>query len=263
MKFIYKIYILIILILLETLAKPTQAIADTKPEWKFSTGVGVVATEQIWLDSDNLVSPFPLLNISYDKWTLFGEDLVNYQLYQSPNYAISAGLSYRDDGFGSSSITTESESDNQVFDGYQTPDGDLTFSLSFGWHSLYLGVEQDISNTSKGTTAEVGLELPLYESGEGFSITSNIAIRWQSKNYTMHIFGLTGNQVDAEKGRTEFITNSATHYALSLNASYNLGNNWSIIGGAEYVDWDDDLYASPLIGRKTTTSLFIGSIYSF
>lgn len=263
MKILLKILTLLILLLLQNALNSKKAYAESETAWQFTAGVGVITSQQPWLDANNLNSVGPLLDINYGKWNFFGGGFISYTLLQDDDFAISAGIDYRDEGFGSNLFTQKSNSDNPVFDGYQTPDEELVANINIQWNSFSASIQQDISNTSKGLVIEAGLSLPLYDSGDKFSLSAKVGFRWLSEDYVQHIYGITGEQIDETVGRNEYFASSALNPVLSIQGNYVVSQNWLINTGAEFVKLDDAIFDSPLVGRQEIFQLFVGGIYIF
>jgi outer membrane scaffolding protein for murein synthesis (MipA/OmpV family) len=263
MKILLKSLALIILLLLQSALSFRKAYAEPETEWQFTAGVGVSTSQQPWLDAKSLTSGFPILEASYGQWNFFGNGFITYTFLEQEDFAISAGLDYRDEGFGNSFSTRKTSSKNPVFDGYQTPNGEVTANVNIKWHRFSASIQQDISNTSKGTVIEAALELPLYDSSDKFSVSSNVGVRWLNNDYVQHLYGITGEQINNTVGRTEYIASSALVPVLSIQANYVVTKNWLINSGAKLVKLDDSISDSPLVGRKEIVQLFIAGVYIF
>lgn len=231
--------------------------------WQFKAGIGAFAAQQPWKDAGNMVSPFPALSVSHGRWTFFSEGLVNYSLWNEGPLTLSLGLDYRDEGYGAENLSKASSSDNIVFDGYKTPEGDVTFDIKAGWKHWFAELHQDISGSSEGMSNKFGLQLPLFRYKEGFSLSASAFINWQNKNYVQHIYGISGEQIDETKGRTAYIPNAATNFGLGISGQYMINERWSSMFGAEYLKLDDAITDSPLVGRNSLSKVFAMAIYSF
>lgn len=232
-------------------------------EWEFSTGLGVYTTNGIWTGADSFQGVVPLLSARYGNWSFGDESIVAYTLLDSEDFGITAGINYRNDGYDSGRAFGSSDSDSPIFKGYKSPDGDITFKVEGYWQFVNLTLEQDISGHSKGLTADLGIEVPIYNIGKDFLLQAEAGVHWQSSNYTQHIYGVSSTQVDNSVGRTAYNTSSATNYSVGMSAFYKLNQDWDVMASAQYVKLDDEIADSPLVDRDTATSLFIGATYNF
>lgn len=239
-----------------------QVYAESK-ELQVVTGVGVVSTEQIWLDADTLVSGVPILSINYGKWHIFGDGLISYDLVTEENLTFAIGLDYLEEGYGTGAFGNESSSENMVFDGYKSPDEEIVGNARISWRGMFLGLQQDLSNTSNGTSVEVGIELPLYEHSDTFKLSSSVTAIWLSEKYAQHLYGIEGEQIDQAKGRLAYDVDASTNYSISVKADYQITKNWLVNATAEYSVIDDHIVDSPLVGEDSFSQIFVGVFYVF
>lgn len=236
---------------------------NQQDNWRVSAGLGVFAAQQPWKDAQNLISPFPVLSLSHGRWTFFGEGLVNYSLWDEGPLSLSVGIDYRDEGYGAENVTKASSSDNIVFDGYKTPEGDITFNIRAEWEHWFAEVHQDISSNSEGMSNKFGFQYPVYTNKRNFNLSASAFINWQGKSYVQHIYGISGEQVDEAQGRIAYIPNAATNFGLSISGQYRIDERWSSMFGAEYLNLDDTIIDSPLVGRNAVSKIFAMAIYTY
>lgn len=232
-------------------------------EWEFSAGVGVYSANGIWTGADSFQGVVPLLSAQYGNWSFGTENLIAYRVLDSEDFGITAGVNYRNDGYDSNRIFGSSDSNSPIFNGYKSPDGDFTFKVDGYWQFVNLTLEQDISGHSKGLTADLAVELPLYNIGNEFLLQAEAGVHWQSSDYAQHIYGVSSKQVDNSVGRTAYQVGATTNYSVGVSAFYKLNSDWDLMASAQYVKLDDDIADSPLVGRDTATSLFLGATYNF
>lgn len=236
---------------------------NQQDSWQVSAGLGAFAAQQPWKDAEILVSPFPVLSLSHGRWTFFGEGLVNYSLWNEAPFSLSVGLGYRDEGYGAENLTKASSSDNIVFDGYKTPEGDITFDIRAGWAHWFAEVHQDISGNSEGMSNKFGFQYPVYSNKRNFNLSASAFINWQNKNYVQHIYGIGGEQIDEAKWRIAYSPNAATNFGLSISGQYSINERWSSMFGAEYLKLDNAITDSPLVGRNAVSKIFAMAIYAY
>ncbi len=243
------------------LASPYTQAEDAEFEWQ--AGIGVVVADTPWVDVDNVVAPFPFVSAQYGNWRFFDEGLISYQWLDEDELSFYTGLDYRDDGYDADGFINNETSDNPVFDGYESPDGDMVFTVGGHWQFVGLSLQQDISGNSKGLTADLMFEHPIYSVGEKFILSASAGMHWQSSDYTQHVYGIEGDQIDVSKGRIAYQPGSATNYSVGLTGIYALNSDWTLIGGYHFVRLDDNIENSPLIEDDKMQSAYLGAVYQF
>lgn len=246
-----------------TLALSPNISFAEETEWEWQAGLGVIVADTPWLDVDNVAAPFPFISGQYGNWQFFDNGLVSYQWIDEEELSFFTGLDYRDEGYDADGLINNETSDNPVFEGYDSPDGDIVFTMGGHWQFIGLYLQQDISGHSKGLTADLEFEIPIYSIGEKFVLSASTGMHWQSSDYTQHIYGIEGAQIDISKGRVAYQPGSATNYSVGLTGMYALNQNWTLIGGYHFVRLDDSIENSPLIEDDKMQSAYLGAVYQF
>jgi len=232
-------------------------------EWQFQAGLGIASTSEAWKEVDSTTNIVPIFSAQYGNWYFGDNALVGYHLMDQDDFGLSFGLGYRDDTYDSDGIYSSKASKAEVFEGYKSPDGDVTFITNGYWQMFSLTLEQDISGNSKGLTADFELEVPIFTYGDKFSLQANAGVHWQSSDYANYVYGISGEQIDTSKGRTAYTPGSVTNYSVGLNAMYQINKDWTMLAGVDYIKLDDKIESSPLVGDDKITSAFVGAVYSF
>ena len=232
-------------------------------EWEFSTGVGIYSTSEAWKGTSSNQGLAPILSAKYGNWLIGENGIVSYNLLTEDDFGLVVGVNYRNDGYDVDKFLSSEKSTNAVFNGYDSPDGDVTVKVDSYWKFVNLSVEQDVSGHSKGLTADLGVEVPIFNIGNDFIVQAHATVHWQSSDYANYIYGVSSTQVDNSVGRSAYTVGSVTNYSLGLSAFYQLDENWNLIASAQYTKLDDAITDSPLIGDDKVTSAFIGATYSF
>ena len=232
-------------------------------EWQFTTGLGAYSANEAWKGTDAKQGIAPLLSAIYGNWLIGKDGIVTYNVLNEDDFGLSVGVNYRNDGYDDDKFMGSDKSSDSVFTGYDSPEGDVTFKVDGYWNFVNLSVEQDISGHSKGLTADLGIEVPIFNIGKDFMVQANATVHFQSSDYANYIYGVSAEQVDNSVGRTAYTVGSVTNYSAGLSAFYQLDNSWTLIASAQYTKLDDAITDSPLIGDDKVTSAFIGASYSF
>jgi len=232
-------------------------------EWQFTTGLGVYSANEAWKGTDSKQGLAPMLSAKYGNWLIGQDGIVSYSVLNEEDFGISVGVNYRNEGYDTDKFMGSESSTDEVFKGYKSPEADLTVKVEGYWQFVNLSVEQDISGHSKGLTADLGIEVPIFNIGKDFMVQAEATVHWQSSDYANYIYGVSDTQVDVSVGRTAYTVGSATNYSVGLSAFYQLNTDWNVIASAQYTKLDDAIADSPLIGEDKVTGIFIGASYSF
>ena len=232
-------------------------------EWEGSIGLGAVVVDAPWKGMDTYVSPFPVFSAEYGRWELFSNGIVSYNWIDQEDMSFYSGIDYRDDTYDADDLSRSETSDDPVFDGYDSPDGDVTFKVGGRWQWFSVDIQQDISGNSKGLTIDGGASVPVFQYGDRFALMANAFVHWESDKYANHVYGIAGKQIDVSKGRTAFQPGSLTSYSLGLDASYQINENWGVFGGLSYTKLDSKLEDSPLIDDDKVALAYLGVAYAF
>jgi outer membrane scaffolding protein for murein synthesis (MipA/OmpV family) len=232
-------------------------------EWEFSAGFGAYTTNEAWKGTDSNQGIAPLVSAKYGNWLIGENGIVSYSLLDEDDFGLAMGMNYRNDGYDDDKFLGSEKSTDVVFNGYDSPEGDVTFKVDGYWKFVNLSLEQDVSGNSKGLTADFGVEVPIYSLGNDFLVQASATVHWQSSDYADYIYGVSAKQVDNSVGRTAYTVGSVTNYSVGLSAFYQLDKNWSLIASVNYTKLDDAITDSPLIGDDNVTGAFIGASYRF
>ena len=226
-------------------------------------GIGAGYVDLPWKGQDKFATAMPFVSLEYGNWELFSKGLVAYNWINHEEFSLYTGLDYRDDTYDADDLTNSEKSKDPVFDGYKSPDGDATFRAGGHWKWFSLDVQQDISDHSEGLTVDAGIEIPLLQYQERFVVSASAGVHWGSSKYANYVYGITGNQVDVSKGRTEYQPGSITNYSIGLSAHYMIDQNWAVIGGVSYSKLDEKIEKSPLIDSDEIQLAYVAVAYNF
>ncbi len=141
------------------------------------------------------------------------------------------------------------------------------FSLNFGIEALYqntfgaysLQVTKNIDGNHNGTEARFE-----YSKSWGYkkwSFGTSLGLHWKSSKLINYYYGFEnqyGPLLDfSYKAQSGFDT------LAWLHLSYQINNNWSLVGNLKYSFLSDSIKDSPLIDSSKTRSRFVGLAYRF
>lgn len=225
-------------------------------------GAGVVSGQRPWEGQSAYFAVFPVLKAGYGPWEVnsidqtlryrFGED--------SSDFSFNLGLGLRDEGYSTSGVIA-SHPGPGVFDGYQSPEGELVGVVGLDYLYFHLGLSQDLSGQSDGLSTQAAIYLPLYLRDDVASAYVGAGIGWQSAEYANALYGVTGSNVDPTVGRYFYSLTSTISPYLSFDWLYSLGDSLQINVAAAVHQLDEQIVQSPLVGRENTTQYSITLIY--
>lgn len=162
---------------------------------------------------------------------------------------MSIGLGYRDETYQSDFALIDYDSDDQIFEGYDSPSGEVTGLLHLRYGHMHLQVVRDIEGESEGTTIKLRINIPLYRHPSGWQISSGLGARWQEDVYATHIYGVSQGNVDNSLGRYFYDIDHAVNPVGDLQLYIPIGTRHSVRGFFHYEHLDRDIRDSPLVGR--------------
>lgn len=231
-------------------------------EWKFSTGLALSDLQQAWIDSNSSVSVVPVFSAEYGRWHFIKNGIVSYRAYQTEDVGVNIGVSYRDLTYNAAGLVKHSKSDNKLFDGYDSPDGDFVLTVNGSWKFVDVSLQQDVSGSSDALSANLGVQLPLIN-GEVFSTSVAVGVSWLDKKLVNHSFGIPEEQSNINLGRTVYVAESAFNYQASITSRVTIDKDWNAIISIGYEKYDKQISDSPLLGKDYVSSATLALIYSF
>jgi outer membrane scaffolding protein for murein synthesis (MipA/OmpV family) len=227
---------------------------DDDSEWKVALGAGAIDISTPWKGADNQVALIPIIDIRKGNWHFNGDDLIGYHTQIDDSWSASLGIGFRDDGNDSDDLWLKDTKSHQVFDGYDTPDAEtvVNYGITYGWISV--GGSRDVSGNSDAYSAGLSAEIPIYQTGNQFSISTIASMNWYDSSYVNYYYGISGNQIDDSVGRVKYHTGDATNFSIGISASYQISDLWSVMGILSRTKLDDSIVDSPLIDSGYTDS---------
>ncbi|MCP8899664.1 MipA/OmpV family protein [Gilvimarinus xylanilyticus] len=236
-----------------TLASKTSA--DTR--WHVEVGGGGASFQAPWRGVGVELTPLPYVTARYGRWGFgVGEGLVQYALMQS-DLQVEVGLGYRDETYQSNFSLVKYDSDDAVFNGYKSPKGEVTARMQFNYSYFHLRLAQDIQGRSKGGTALLRADIPVYRHNSGWQVSTRVGAYWLQDKYATHVFGVSPGNTNESVGRYQYQADSSLNYFTGLQVYVPVAKRHSVRGFARYERLDNEISNSPLVGRKYRAQLGI------
>jgi outer membrane scaffolding protein for murein synthesis (MipA/OmpV family) len=237
------------------------AAADDIPQesWEITIGALGLSIEPAWRGLTRQNTAIPYLSASKGNWQLGGGDsLIRYHFRSDLGFF--AGLGYQDDGYGGL-LMGNSDNAHEVFDDYDTPDGQavVELGLEFGWFSLTTA--HSIFSSVDTFTVEAELSVPVWQIEDKLSISLDLTMQSTNANYAQHFFGVSREQADPSVGRTVYLIDNSDNWSIGLSAIYRFNRHWGVLGEYSRQHFDDKIAASPLMDQEEQDIFILGLLY--
>lgn len=264
-----KLLYIVTLLILIFFAKQNPIYAQQMPAqnsdgWQIKVGAAVIASAPAWVGNDEQVSAVPYFSAQFGNWSFGVENLVEYQLPVTDNFKLSWGLKPREDGFDPEFSLFSTWSENDVFDGYESPDTELLVHSKVQWSWLSMGIAYDVTDNSGASSANVSLAIPVFDNNRGMQIKVTIAADIFSEKYVNYYYGITSAQANLSVGRNEYwVDEHAVKMSMGIQVIYPFNRQWSLMGNVNYIQLDDLIVDSPLIENDNEQQAIVALVYSF
>lgn len=226
-------------------------------DWQIEAGAGLAVFNTPWKGVDIEATPIPYFSAQYGRWKFGGgDDIVQYTVLQSP-LQVSLGLGYRDETYETKFALIDYDSDDPVFTGYDSPEGEVTGLLNLQYGQMQLQVARDLEGESEGTTVKLQANVPLYRHASGWQISSALGVKWQEDAYASHIYGVSHDNVDVSVGRHRYTLGHTVNPIGEVMLYVPMGRRYSLLGFLHYEHLDREIRDSPLVGRDNQTKMGI------
>lgn len=228
-------------------------------QWTLEYGGGLLVLDPPWSGMSDQQLTLPYISAEYGRWRL-GPQYGLFQYRVSPAgwpVDLSMGLGYRDETYDSIFYLDDKESDDPVFDGYDSPSGELVARTDISWGGLSIQLRQDISNQSRGASASALYLHPVYLDASGLQVLLGGGARWKSARYTDYLYGIHGDNVDPGRARTPYRPGSTVNYLMAARVIYPFNRRWALSGTVRYARLDSAIEGSPLVGQRLTGQFMV------
>lgn len=220
--------------------------APTEPGWFVQLGVGVINAPEFQGMDDNETRTLPLLNASYNDTYYFEFNKLGVWLWKPEDSGLRIGLIA------------------QMHRGYDKGDGPVAdrevddtalVGVRAKWKSGRFVIETSLlgsSESDSGPEAHVQARYT-FLAGETGTLTGFVRFEAFSED-TVDYFYYDDNDASVD---------SATISSIGAIGTYNLGNNWVIIGALLAQTYGDSITDAPGVTEDTGTAALLGATYKF
>ena len=224
--------------------------ADTSDLWQFEIGGGGTLFYSPWKGVALEQTPLPYFNASFGRWGFgVGEGLVQYKVIDS-KVDIGIGLGYRDETYQSDFSLIGFDSDDPVFNDYESPKGEFTARAQVDYGLVHFRLSRDIQGHSNAVTALIHTDIPLYRHSSGWQVAGRVGLYWMQDKYASYVYGVNETNTDDSIGRFKYSLGNTLNDFAGLRVFIPLTKHHSLRGLYRYESLDRDVVGSPLVGRS-------------
>lgn len=228
------------------------------PRW--GLGLAVMVGDSPYAGEGTKVLPIPLVTYHGERFYLEGLS-AGWVVARGDSFELAAVAKGRVDGFDVKDLGRSELAGNDV-DYRMLEDRNMGLDLGakFKWSGR--GGELEVELLADATDTSGGQEFSL-QYGYGFDVgmgrlTPNVGVTWQSKDMASYYYGTLKEEV--ARGVVDYKLGAVAIPHVGLSYFRPLGENWMLLGFAQYKLLPDKITDSPLIERDTnvSTSVFVG-----
>lgn len=236
-----------------SIALSSVAMAEDEAPGPWQLGVAAVAMDQSYDGVGREVLGFPLVIYRGERLEVFGPQ-ASYRLSGDEHYVLKASASVRFGGY--------EPDDSVALRGMEQRDTSLDAGLSGAimgtWGSLELSAIGDVLDKYNGQ--EVRLAYSYNFVGENYVLAPSVGMTWMSANLADYYYGVRPDE--ATMTRPAYRVGASTSPFIGLLGMYQLTARVSLLGMIQTVGHDDNVTASPIIGKDTSSFALISLVYS-
>lgn len=244
------------------LASPALLAEDAGPRKSttWGLGLGVVSSQEPYIDVDTDTTIFPLLHIENRYVRFFGTTLEAKlpDLKLSETNEINFRLIGRWDRSGYKS------DDSWMLEGMEEREGGIWAGAKVKWQTSLVDVSadwtHDVSGNSKGQRFNLGLDRS-WQLGERFTLTPRIGATWYDRKYVDYYYGVWADEVRA--GRPEYHGESGINTEVGLQGIYRFNKHHSMVFDVRAKSLSAEIKDSPLVDSSTDNRVVFGYMYHF
>ena len=226
--------------------------SDDTTHW--GLGVAGSVSQSPYAGDENRKRALPLLFVDND-WLRIAGAGIDVKLPSAGPVTFDLRVAYSFDGY--------KNGDAPILDGMAQRKHSVMGGGVVTWHDPIADVSfetlADVSGHSKGLTAKLSVEHP-FRFG-ALELRPRVAARWMDSNYVDYYYGVRADEATA--ARPVYDAKAALNLETGLRASYAFAPHQSGFFDVGTQRLGNEIADSPLVGRRTLTSVGIGYLYRF
>lgn len=236
------------------LAASAPALAQQPEPPRWTVGALVIDRDAPFRELDEDLMVVPLVRFEGERAYLRGLR-GGLRLVESPGYELAVFAQARMDGYDSK--------DSPYLAGMADRRASLDLGLASTWTSQRLGA-LELSAAADALDRSGGFELAASWTGRfaagGWTFLPGASLRWQDAKMVDYYYGVRASE--AVLGRAAYSADAALTPDVSLLATRELGEHWSVFARASHAWLPSEVTDSPLVDRNGSTALFVGIGYA-
>ena len=181
---------------------------------------------------------------------------VGIKLFDSPEQRLDVFLDKRLEGFP---IKSPPASLSGMAIRNSSTDAGLSYRYKQPWGTLQAELLHGVSDTQSGTEARLGYSMET-QSGR-WTLRPSVTLAWRNAKLNDYYYGVTPGEATA--GRPAYSAGAGLNASLGLYASYQLSQNWRLLGGASGTLLSSQIKDSPVVSKRFLPSVYVGAAYDF
>ncbi|GLR71557.1 MipA/OmpV family protein [Agaribacter marinus] len=225
-----------------------------EPESRWGLGLGLVISDQGYIDVSNEVTPVPVVYYQTENFQLLGPNF-SYKLAEMSDLTLDFVGQLRFDGF--------EEGDSDTFRGMEDRSGSFDLGLSVGYQTGFGDFSAqfitDATNEHKGN--EFSLTYSTSYNFETYNIKPYLTLTRQSEDIVDYYYGVRSDE--ETQSRALYIGEATTNVELGVQANWRVGQHHNFITYASYTAFGSEIKDSPLVDASGSANLILGYMYVF
>ncbi len=183
-------------------------------------------------------------------------DRAGFKLVEEDSQRMDIYLARRLEGFPQDEVTPELEGMKYREAGV---DMGLIYRMTQNWGTLRTALLHDVGNYSHGSELRVGYSYDIR--GERWVLRPDITLAWRDANLNNYYYGVKKDE--AAPGRPAYEPGSGINTSLGLYGSYEVWENWRLLGGVSATWFAEGIRDSPIVRDEIQPALTFGVAYDF
>jgi outer membrane scaffolding protein for murein synthesis (MipA/OmpV family) len=225
---------------------------DNATHWGLGVAGGV--SQLPYAGDENRKRVLPLLFVE-NNWLRIAGTGIDFKLPSAGPVTFDLRLAYSFDGY--------KDGDSTILDGMAQRKHSVLGGGVVTWHDPLVNVSfetlADVSGHSKGLTAKLSADHP-FRFG-ALELRPRVAARWMDSKYVDYYYGVRADE--ATPARSAYDAKAALNLETGVRASYAFAPHQVGFLDVGTQRLGNEIADSPLVGRRTLTSVGIGYLYQF
>ena len=229
-----------------------------------SLGIGTVVSSDVYVGDKNQVTVIPA--ISYEGEHFFVRGLyAGTDLYKNKWFTLNAigsvNLMHLDvDDLSESKLAKRNLSKAQLEDRDRSLDLGLEALIRLPYGVASLQAVNDVTGASKSAEMRANYQY-LWRISEQLSLVPNAGFTWMASKRANYYYGVFDSEV--AKGVSAYTPDQVIIPHVSLGANYSFSDNIRLTGALSQRFFPNKIQDSPIIDKKSSTSLLMAIAYRF